>query len=739
MYAAHFNLNQLPFEESSDPKFIWLGKKHLKALSAFKDAVHNKKDFFLFSGDAGTGKTALIERFLAEIDSNKIVASVSDPDLDKLNFFNYLSKEFKMDTIFETQKDFFVHFKKFLLDAYQMRTRVILIIDEAHKINQEILEQILLFSNIEKGDRKLIDIIIAGWHEFSNQLPQKHHKAFGQKVAFTFHLEPLSENETSKLILHRLRVAGSKTKIFSSGAFSEIYRFSAGYPRLVVNICNLAMFTGYVREKDHIDKDLIIECARKLNITRNEVEQDVENIEYFYIDKKDEVDGPGKIYEEVEKSLKGDSLNKKTPKLRKALKQALLAILLVFFGYLLHAPINFWLLPGKKLPRLQETDRVLKEDPAKSFTETRQDRFEENIPLQANGIKESGASSKKEAEAFDAAESAIPAPLASKQLALPTPEVKTSGQSPVKKVAETSRPPSGLAEVQKSLNLANKETVVELHNSDSELGSIPKERNKTQSDIASRKPETAEGENAKPKGKAKSLSPTTSRKPEISEVKSEGADRKPKPASSAQAQKTVLEKPVQQDLVSESKLEPTSKIEAKSQKTMLEKPVQQDLVPESKLEPTSKIEAKSPSEIARLEPKTLDSNTDRLFALEERLQSFLQDYCRTYAAKDLDQFTTFFTSDAKENGKPVSDLWSKYRRNFDSIDLINYRIELQEYSYDGKLETVKIEGKFFLRWLPRGASWRENSGKIYMVLKGHGTSYQVDRLDYFGEGRKRTQ
>jgi len=173
MYAARYNLNQLPFEELSDPKFIWLGEKHLKALSDFKYAMHTEKDFFLFTGDVGTGKTALIKRFLAEIDSKKIVASVSYPDLDKLSFFNYLSEEFKMGTVFDTKRAFYVRFKKFLLDAYRKNTRVILIIDEAHKINQEILEEILLFSIIRKDDKKLIDIILAGWREFRNELPAK--------------------------------------------------------------------------------------------------------------------------------------------------------------------------------------------------------------------------------------------------------------------------------------------------------------------------------------------------------------------------------------------------------------------------------------------------------------------------------------------------------------------------------------------------------------------------------------
>ncbi|MDP4857648.1 MAG: hypothetical protein NWR42_09565, partial [Desulfobacterales bacterium] len=102
------------------------------------------------------------------------------------------------------------------------------------------------------------------------------------------------------------------------------------------------------------------------------------------------------------------------------------------------------------------------------------------------------------------------------------------------------------------------------------------------------------------------------------------------------------------------------------------------------------------------------------------------------AGKDLDNFSNFFGPGALENGKPFKSLLPKYQKNFDVIEAIQYRIELQQYTYDNLKGTVSIEGNFLLKWLPPDRKWRENSGKIFMNLKDDGRSFLVQTLDYHG-------
>ncbi|OEU66435.1 MAG: hypothetical protein BBJ57_11330 [Desulfobacterales bacterium PC51MH44] len=117
--------------------------------------------------------------------------------------------------------------------------------------------------------------------------------------------------------------------------------------------------------------------------------------------------------------------------------------------------------------------------------------------------------------------------------------------------------------------------------------------------------------------------------------------------------------------------------------------------------------------------------------MQYRLKAFLTNYCRAYENKQLDKFSTFFTSDAVEKGKPFSSFLQQYRRNFERIDSMNYRIELKRYAVQEEIGLVRIEGIFHVRARLIGSQkWRQSKGKIYMELVASGDSFKVRRLDY---------
>ena len=126
-------------------------------------------------------------------------------------------------------------------------------------------------------------------------------------------------------------------------------------------------------------------------------------------------------------------------------------------------------------------------------------------------------------------------------------------------------------------------------------------------------------------------------------------------------------------------------------------------------QPVKKKPDKAGNKMARVETAPSSEEKTAKSRLEDRLRSFLQNYCSTYAAKDLAKFTDFFGSGARENGKPFESLLPKYQKNFDQIEAIQYRIELQQYTYDSQNETVRIEGNFLLKWLPPG---QKMAGKL---------------------------
>jgi general secretion pathway protein A len=239
MYLDYYELKTYPFKTNPDPEFLWLGEKHKEALSILKYGILKRDGFLLLTGDVGTGKTSLIRYFLKLIDSSALVATIHDPDMPAIDFFNYLSEEFKLHRVFTNKAEFLIHFKKFLLRTYSEHKSVFVIIDEAQRLNHEHLEEIRLLSNIELDD---------------------------QKLTLSYHLEPLDELETVQYIAHRLKIAGSKRGIFSVGACGEIFAISGGVPRLINSICDCALLSGFAEGRKVVDLKLINECKSDLRI-----------------------------------------------------------------------------------------------------------------------------------------------------------------------------------------------------------------------------------------------------------------------------------------------------------------------------------------------------------------------------------------------------------------------------------------------------------------------------------------
>ncbi len=268
MYLSHYNLKEKPFQISTDPKFIWFGEKHQEALAVLEYGVIDNKGFLLITGDVGTGKTSLINALLKRLGNDVVVANITNPILEELDFFNIVANEFKINKHFSNKSEFLIHFSRFLNDCYTKKKKVILVIDEAHKLDQDLLEQIRLFSNIERQDTKLINIFFVGQNEFIDIISSHRNRALRQRISINYHLEPLRESEVKAYILHRLNVAGLKENIFNDHSISEIISFSNGYPRLINIICDHALLTGFVKEVKTIDEEIIKECANGLFLTR---------------------------------------------------------------------------------------------------------------------------------------------------------------------------------------------------------------------------------------------------------------------------------------------------------------------------------------------------------------------------------------------------------------------------------------------------------------------------------------
>lgn len=275
MYNEFYNLTLSPFKISCDPAFMWFGEKHQEALATLKYGILDNKGFLLLTGDVGTGKTSLINALIQSLEQDIIYTSVPDPSLIKLDFFNYIAASFGIDKEFTSKGAFLAHFKKFLLSASEKNKKVLLIIDEAQLLTQEMLEEIRLLSNIEKPDAKLINIFFLGQNEFNEILNRPQNRAVLQRMTLNFNLDPLTPEEVDAYIRHRLKVAGTQEPIFDWDAIQEIFLYSGGFPRRINILCDHALLSGFVKEQRSIDATIVKECAKELKIPAHVSNRDI--------------------------------------------------------------------------------------------------------------------------------------------------------------------------------------------------------------------------------------------------------------------------------------------------------------------------------------------------------------------------------------------------------------------------------------------------------------------------------
>jgi type II secretory pathway predicted ATPase ExeA len=229
------------------------------------------KGFLVLTGDVGTGKTAMIQYLIQSIDLAAIVVTIPDPDMSKLDFFNFLASELKMGQTFTSKGEFLIHFKKFLLKAFAAYQKVVLIIDEAQRLNHGLLDEIRLLGNIDLSGLMLLNIFFIGQNEFASILMEEKNRSTRQRISVNFQIGPLSEQEVEAYIRHRLLVAGAAKQIFKLDAVKQIYHYAKGYPRLINIICDRALMTGYSSGEALITTAMVDECARELNIALGDV------------------------------------------------------------------------------------------------------------------------------------------------------------------------------------------------------------------------------------------------------------------------------------------------------------------------------------------------------------------------------------------------------------------------------------------------------------------------------------
>ena len=271
MYKCFYNLQRNPFDITPDPSFLFPTKKHNEALAALYYGVKRRKGFVVLTGEVGTGKTVLVRCLLNILNKASVAfAYVFNPLLSPMEFLQYVTGDLRLPTGGKNKSDLLLELSTYAIARHQKGLTTVLVVDEAHHLSTEVLEEIRLLTNLETGEAKLLQILLVGQPELDEKLDSVDLRQLKQRVALRSHLGALDLEETCGYVYRRLQIAGNTNpaEIFPMDTVVELHRQSHGYPRLVNTICENALIHGYARQMRSISPDVIEEIATdfRLNV-----------------------------------------------------------------------------------------------------------------------------------------------------------------------------------------------------------------------------------------------------------------------------------------------------------------------------------------------------------------------------------------------------------------------------------------------------------------------------------------
>ena len=271
MYKDFYKLKRYPFEITPDPSFLFATEKHKNALAALYEGVLRQKGFVVLTGEVGTGKTLLL-RCLMQLfkqDRDVAYAYVFNNSLSPVEFLQNVLSDFGLRGLNGNKGELLRELTNYVVGRGQRNLTTFLVVDEAHQLSAEILEEIRLLTNLETPQRKLLQILLSGQPELDEKLDSSELRQLKQRIAFRAQLAPLDLNETKGYIEYRLQHAGATAEaltLFPEPTISAIHQRSHGIPRLINVVCENALISTYAKQVWSVAPEIIEKVADDLRL-----------------------------------------------------------------------------------------------------------------------------------------------------------------------------------------------------------------------------------------------------------------------------------------------------------------------------------------------------------------------------------------------------------------------------------------------------------------------------------------
>jgi general secretion pathway protein A len=269
MYCEYYGLAERPFELTANPNYLFLPPAHREALSTLQYGLAAAKAVTLLVGEAGTGKTTLLNAALASERCRHVrCVQVNNPALTRSEFVELVARRLQLSPTAITSKASLLDELEDALRVRRLRGEITaLLVDEAQSMSHELLEEIRLLANIETVNDKLLPIVLVGQPSLGERLEEAGHRQLKQRVALRCEIRPLDLVDTATYIATRIhRAGGVAIRLFTRDAVVLIHSYSGGIPRTINVICDNALVHGVALGQQPVGKDVILEVCQDFRL-----------------------------------------------------------------------------------------------------------------------------------------------------------------------------------------------------------------------------------------------------------------------------------------------------------------------------------------------------------------------------------------------------------------------------------------------------------------------------------------
>jgi MSHA biogenesis protein MshM len=246
LYLDHFGLNEPPFRITPHPDFFFDGADRGATLEGLLYAILHDEGIVKVSGEIGSGKTTLCRVMMERLPAEVETVFLANPSYSRSEILHAIAEELGLPAGNDPALPALRVLQDKLLELYAAGKRVVVMIDEAHAMPEDTLEQVRLLSNLESSRHKLLQIVLFGQPELDDSLAKPSMRQLKDRITHSFRTRPLVGDEVGKYVAFRMRAAGYKgPDIFSSSAIAAITRASSGLSRRINVLCDKALLAAF--------------------------------------------------------------------------------------------------------------------------------------------------------------------------------------------------------------------------------------------------------------------------------------------------------------------------------------------------------------------------------------------------------------------------------------------------------------------------------------------------------------